>query len=94
MIIRQVLPKEKKQFNQVVHHPLQSWEWGDFRQKTGLKVIRLGLFDGQKLKSGYQLTVHSLPKLSQKIIYFPKGPQPTKIMINAKKPFFSKKTPL
>ncbi len=83
MIIRPILAKEKKQFNAAVHHPLQSWQWGEFRQKTGRKVIRLGLFDNQKLKAGYQLTVHSLPKIPYNIIYFPKGPMPDKTMIKA-----------
>lgn len=83
MIIREVLPEEKDQFNQVVNHPLQSWEWGEFRQKTGRTVIRLGLFDKKIIKAGYQLTVHPLPKLRYNIIYFPKGPMPDETLINA-----------
>jgi len=83
MIVRPVLTKEKGQFNSVVNHPLQSWEWGQFREKTGRKVIRLGLLDKQKVKAGYQVTVHPLPKLHYKIIYFPKGPMPNKTMIDA-----------
>ena len=81
MIVRPILAKEKKQFNAAVHHPLQSWQWGEFRQETGRKVIRLGLFDNQKLKAGYQFTIHSLPKIPYSIIYFPKGPMPDKTMI-------------
>lgn len=85
MIIREVLATKKDQFNQVVSHPIQSWEWGEFREKTGIEVVRLGVFDEDQLKAGYQLTVHPLFKLSRAIIYFPKGPLPDKIMLEALK---------
>lgn len=83
MIVREVLEEEKKQFNQLATHPLQSWEWGEFRQQTGLKVIRLGAFEGKKIKAAYQLTVHPLPKINNNVLYFPKGPLPDKIMLQA-----------
>lgn len=89
MLVREVFEEEKEQFNRVAVHPLQSWEWGDFRKKTGLKVIRLGIFDpstssGQvKLKATYQLTVHPIPKTNYSVLYFPRGPQPDKLMIAA-----------
>lgn len=72
MIIRPVLLEEKAQFDKVVTHPLQSWEWGDFREKTGVKVIRLGSFDQQTLKAGLQLTLHPIPKTKYFIGYLPK----------------------
>ena len=85
MIVREVLEEEKNQFNQVATHPLQSWEWGEFRKKDGKKVIRLGAFDGKVLKAAYQLTVHPLPKINCTALYFPKGPMPDKIMLEALK---------
>lgn len=85
MIIREVLPEEKNQFNAVAIHPLQSWEWGEFRKKTGLKVIRLGAFAEKKLIAGYQLTVHPVPAIGDNIIYFPKGPMPDRPMLDALK---------
>lgn len=54
-------------------HPLQSPEWGKFREKTGVKVI--------KLKNWF-LTVHPIPKTPWAILYFPKGPKPDKTMLN------------
>lgn len=87
MIVREVLAKEKTQFNSVVDHPLQSWEWGQFRQKTGKRVIRLGALDPSakkaKLKAGYQLTVHPLPKTNFCLLYFPRGPMPDQTMLRA-----------
>lgn len=83
MIVREVLEEEKEAFNTQALHPLQSWEWGEFREKTGLKVVRLGVFDEKKLVSGYQLTVHPVPRTNYSVIYFPKGPMPDKTMLNA-----------
>lgn len=85
MIVREVLAEEKEQFNQAVSHPLQSWEWGEFREKMGIKTIRLGVFDGQQLKSGYQVTIHPLPRLPFTVLYFPKGPAPNRVMLAALK---------
>lgn len=83
MITREVQAKEHQEYNNLVNHPVQAWEWGDFRKKTGVKVIRLGVFDGKKITSGYQLTVHSIPKLPYSIIYLPKGPMPNQMMLKA-----------
>jgi len=86
MIVREILPEEKEQYNSVVKHPLQTWEWGEFREKTGVKVIRLGVFDpaaGSSLVAGYQVTIHPLPVVPYNIIYFPKGPKPDKLMLDS-----------
>lgn len=85
MIVREILNKEKINYNQLVNHPLQSWEWGDFRQRTGVETVRLGEFEKNRLIKAYQLTIHPLPlaKLNLKLIYFPKGPRPDKTMLAA-----------
>ncbi|MFH1289485.1 MAG: peptidoglycan bridge formation glycyltransferase FemA/FemB family protein [Patescibacteria group bacterium] len=85
MITRELLEKEKQKYEELVNHPLQSWHWGSFREKTGIEVVRLGVFDGQNLVSAYQLTIHKIPKTNFSIGYFPKGPKPTKEMIAALK---------
>src|SRR3972149_349061 len=81
MLTRETLaPEEKGKYNQLATHVIQSWEWGDFREKTGVKVIRPGVFDpstgsGQaKLVGAYQLTIHPIPHTSYTIGYLPKGP--------------------
>jgi lipid II:glycine glycyltransferase (peptidoglycan interpeptide bridge formation enzyme) len=85
MVIREVSLSERTGFNAVVNHPLQSWEWGEFRQKTGVKVIRLGAFEGNKLVQGYQVTIHIIPKTSMNVAYFPKGDGPDEMQLEALK---------
>lgn len=86
MLVREVLPEEKEQFNALARHPLQSWEWGEFRKATGKEPLRLGVFDLQRkdhtLKTAYQLTVHPVPAFGKRtILYFPRGPMPDDNMI-------------
>jgi lipid II:glycine glycyltransferase (peptidoglycan interpeptide bridge formation enzyme) len=57
-------------------HPLQSEEWGLFREKTGVKVIR---------GDSFRLTIHKIPHTSWTIGYLPKGDVPTKKMIQSLK---------
>ncbi|TSC53290.1 MAG: femAB, partial [Microgenomates group bacterium LiPW_16] len=85
MLIREVLESEREDYNRVVNHPLQSWEWGEFRQKTWLKALRLGGFDGKKLVCGFQLTVHPIPKTSYTVGFLPRGPLPDKPMLDSLK---------
>lgn len=54
-------------------HPLQSLEWGKFREKTGIKVVRI---------DNLQLTIHPLPHTKYTIGYFPKGPDIDKKMLD------------
>ncbi len=65
----------KQKFNALVSHPLQAFEWGQFREKTGVKVIRR-----QSNREAFQLTIHNAP-LGFKIGYFPKGGFPSKEII-------------
>ena len=52
-------------------HPLQSVEWGEFRKKTGVKVVTI---------NGLQITIHKIPYTPWTIGYAPKGALPTKEM--------------
>ena len=76
MIIREITVKDKQAFNGVAGHPLQAYEWGEFRKLTGIKVVRRGIFEREKLKSSIQVTIHPLPKIGWNIGYFPKGSMP------------------
>ncbi len=63
----------KSEFNKRARHPLQTWEWGEFRKAWGNEVIRTDYG---------QLTLHKLPLLPHKIGAFIKGPEPSKEMLN------------
>lgn len=83
MLVREVAQNEKLEYNKHVSHVVQSWEWGEFRKSTGLELVRLGHFEGNKLVNAYQVTLHPVPLFSQKIGYLPKGPIPDKEMVKA-----------
>lgn len=73
MLIREIFPQEKDLFNQIAKHPLQSYEWGEFRRKTDVQVERLGFFVGGTLTSGLQVTFHKVPFFNRFVGYYPKG---------------------
>lgn len=72
-MIREIKELEKKEFDKVATHPLQSWAWGDFRKTTGVEVTRLGKFEEKKLVATYQITWHRIPKTKWFIGYCPKS---------------------
>lgn len=76
MIIRALREEERAHFNSVVTHPLQSWEWGEFRKQTGIKVERIGFFEGSKLVKAFQITFHPLPYIGKTLGYIPKSFMP------------------
>lgn len=74
---KDITEQEKNEFNKLATHPLQAYEWGEFRKKTGVTVVRKGLFEKNKLVQTIQLTIHKIPRTPWTIGYFPKGKQPT-----------------
>ncbi len=83
MDLRELTDKDKSQYNQLVTHVMQSWEWGQFRQSFGTKLKRYGIFKNGKLVQAFQLTFHSIPLTNQFVGYFPKGPLPDQDLITA-----------
>lgn len=77
-LITQIDPK---MWDARVNHPLQSWAWGEFRKSMGIDVVRLGVYEHKKLIDGWQVTFHKIPHMPYTIGYFPKGPAPTKEMM-------------
>jgi lipid II:glycine glycyltransferase (peptidoglycan interpeptide bridge formation enzyme) len=76
VIIGKVPIKFKNTYNRLVSHPLQSWQWGEFREKTGVKVVRRGIFKNDKIADGFQLTIHKIPRTPWNIGYLPKASWP------------------
>ena len=54
-------------------HPLQTPAWADFRRAMGIDVVEV---------SGWFVSFHKIPATFWTIGYFPKGPLPTKKMID------------
>lgn len=85
MEIRKITEKDKDAFNKASVHPLQSWEWGEFRKEWGNKVVRLGVFDGKKLTDAIQIVFSKIPKANYKIGTVIRGPKPTKEILRVLK---------
>lgn len=79
-----VLSEEKKgQYNKLVNHIMQSWEWGEFRKRLGTRLQRFGIYQEGKLTQAFQLTFHKIPLTSFYVGYLPKGPFPDKDLAQA-----------
>lgn len=81
-VIRLAQKTDQQAWDRVAGHPLQSWAWGQFRESTGLKVVRLVVSQGGQITSAWQLTFHPVPLLPLTIGYFPRGPFPATEMVN------------
>jgi len=81
MITRILYQEEKEAYSRVVTHPVQTWEWGEFQELEGHKVYRLGIFDQQKIISGYTLSFHQIPHTNFSIGTILRGPKIDKDMI-------------
>ncbi len=66
-----------KNYDQLVSHPLQSWEWGEARKKMGIRVLRVGEYKGKSLEHSYQLTLHHIPHTEYRIAYLPRSRWPS-----------------
>jgi lipid II:glycine glycyltransferase (peptidoglycan interpeptide bridge formation enzyme) len=83
--IKKVSSKDKNQFNKVAVHPLQSWEWGEFRKAAGNEVVRLGVYNGRQLTDAVQVVFSKIPHTNFKIGTAIRGSEPTKIILVALK---------
>ena len=80
MVVNNITGELQKKWNRLVTHPLQSFEWGEFREKTGIKVVRFIVKNGERAK-GFQLTIHHIPNTPWSIGYLPKSHLPQKEVI-------------
>ena len=61
--------KELFEFNKNANHPLQSFEWGEFRKKLGTKVVRIS---NPKSSESISMTLHKIPRSPFTVGYIPK----------------------
>ncbi|OGE18015.1 hypothetical protein A3F00_03530 [Candidatus Daviesbacteria bacterium RIFCSPHIGHO2_12_FULL_37_11] len=83
MDLRKISDNQKSEYNKLVTHVMQSWEWGEFRKNMGLKVLRYGLYDGEKIFKAFQLTIHHIPFTNLNVGYLPKGSVPDEELAEA-----------
>ena len=81
MITRILYNEEKDAYSKVVIHPIQTWDWGEFQESQGHKVYRLGVFEDQKMVSGYMVLFHKIPHTNFSIGTLLRGPAIDKDMI-------------
>lgn len=83
MDLREIKENQKNQYNKLVTHVVQSWEWGEFRKNLGLPLLRYGIFKKGKMTRAFQLTLHKIPFTTQFVGYLPKGGKPDKELSEA-----------
>jgi len=74
MITRILYKEEKKLYQSIANHPVQTWDWGDFQESQGHKVYRLGVFENDKILSAYSVSFHKIPKTNYTIGSLLRGP--------------------
>ncbi len=77
-VIREAKETDKKAFDKAASHPLQSWQWGEFRKQTGVGVERLIEEEKKQIKAVYQVSWHKIPKTKFFVGYCPKSVIPTR----------------
>lgn len=73
---------DKRIYDTKVSHPLQSWKWGEAREKMGLEVLRVGEYNQGHLVSVYQISFHKIPFTPYKIGYIPRSQLPSRQILN------------
>ncbi|MDO8551524.1 MAG: peptidoglycan bridge formation glycyltransferase FemA/FemB family protein [bacterium] len=80
--IREIRPEEKNPYQKIASHLTQSWDWGKFREKTGVKIYRFGEFNNSKIISAWQIFFHTIPHANFTVGYLPRTQLPNKEIIN------------
>ena len=84
MDLRPINDKQKTQYNRLVTHVIQSWEWGEFRKSLGIPVLRYN-YHQNGITKAFQLTLHKIPFTNKYVGYLPKGPTLDKTLTEALK---------
>lgn len=84
MDLKTVTEEQKREFNKLATHVMQSWEWGEFRKTLG-PTSRFAIYDRDKMVEAFQLTLHKIPLIPYFVGYLPKGPFPDQELAKALK---------
>lgn len=69
------------EYNRHALHPMQSWQWGEARQEMGLRVIRLGEYENDRLVNVFQMTLHRVAA-GRLIGYLPRSAYPSEAVFS------------
>jgi peptidoglycan pentaglycine glycine transferase (the first glycine) len=77
--IIQVAIPQRDHWNEILralptHHVLQTWEWGEFKQRYGWRAERLAFRHGDRIVAAAQILARQASPLPVSILYVPKGP--------------------
>lgn len=83
MDLRILSAEHESDYNKLVTHIMQSWQWGQFRQQLGTPITRYGIFENEKLVSAFTISFHQIPFTHLFVGYLPKGPFPDSALAKA-----------
>jgi len=82
---------QKAVWNRVVNHPLQTWQWGEIKEKEDNQVLRIAIVDDKnQILQAFLFTTHKL-YLNKILINYAKGSWPPKAVLQYLKKHFQNK---
>jgi lipid II:glycine glycyltransferase (peptidoglycan interpeptide bridge formation enzyme) len=82
LTLRLATDPDRKAWDAVVSHPLQSWAWGDFRTRMEIDTVRLAGGNSGTVESAWQMTFHPIPHTPYTVGYAPKTEAPTDAVLD------------
>lgn len=76
MDLRVLGEEQKNEYDALVSHIMQSWNWGDFRKSVGTHIERYGIYKNGRMVRAFQVSFHEVPVIKKYVGYLPKGPFP------------------
>lgn len=76
MDLRVLGEEQKAEYDQLVTHVMQSWNWGEFRKSVGTLIERYGVYKNGQMIKAFQVSFHEVPVIKKYVGYLPKGPFP------------------
>ncbi len=79
MVVRWITSERREEWNSFVARErsfglLQSWEWGEFKEKLGWKAFRITVEEEEQIVAGAQVLIKSFGMGLGSVVYIPRGP--------------------